>query len=156
VGETAREGRSGLRQREAQPGCYTKKMAPEREAATDLEFEDKEGFLETRFLGIFTVDRFNRKVDAVVQECRQRKHSRVLIDVTRLQGKLSTVDRFEIGAHGARVASHLRIAVYGPQGLVDPGKFAARVGQNRGLSADTFTDRQAAVDWLLASPKATP
>ena len=35
--------------------------------------------------------------------------------------------------------------------FLDPKKFGILVAQNRGLAVDAFTDRQRAIDWLLAS-----
>jgi hypothetical protein len=125
-------------------------MHPAGETSDDVEIEERDGFLEARFLGRFAVDRFNRQVDAAALACRQRKLSLLLIDVTRLQADLSTLDRFDIGSHGARVASDLKVAMFSAPELVDPKKFGVLVARNRGLTIDIFTDRKAAVDWLLA------
>lgn len=117
-------------------------MPPDGEAPDHVEIEEHDGFLEARFFGSFKADRFNRQVDAAVLACRERNLTLLLIDATRLKSELSTVDRFEIGSYGARVASHLRVAVFGPPELLDPKKFGAKVAQNRGLTIDTFTDHR--------------
>ena len=116
-----------------------------------IEIEPHDEFLEARFLGAFTVARFNRQVDTSAAACRERKLSLLLIDLTDYTAKLSTTDRFEIATHGARVASDLKIAIYLPPVLVDPKKFGVLVARNRGLNVEPFTDRQKAVEWLLAS-----
>ena len=114
----------------------------------DVELQEHAGYLEARFLGTFSVKVFNEQVDAAVHACRERKRLLLLLDVTRLETRITTVDRFEIASHGARVASDLKVVVLAPQDLIDP--FGVQVARNRGLDVNVLSDREKAIAWLLA------
>ena len=118
------------------------------EPRDDVEIAEHARHLEARFLGTFTVKSFNEQVDAAVRACRERKRSLLLIDVTRLEAHPTTVDRFEIASHGARVASDFKVVVVAPRELIDP--FGALVARNRGLDLNVLSDPEKALAWLLA------
>jgi len=113
-----------------------------------LEFEDRDGYLEARFLGAFAVARFNRQSEAASQACRERKLKKLLVDLLRLQGNLSTLERYEIASYAVRVSAGLMVALLVVPAFLDPNKFGIMVAQNRGLIVDAFTERQKAIDWL--------
>ncbi len=115
----------------------------------DIEVLPREGFLEARFLGAFSVIRFNRQVDLAVQACKERGISLLLIDYTPLSGVPTTLDRYEISTHGAQAAKSLtKLAGYArPEQVGD--KFGAMVARNRGLNVDVFPTRDEALHWLL-------
>ncbi|HLY10139.1 MAG TPA: hypothetical protein VKW04_12600 [Planctomycetota bacterium] len=117
----------------------------------DVEIQDRGRYLEVRYLGDFSVERFNRQTDASVHACVEKKKPLLLIDVTGMIQVPSLVERFEIAIHGARVGAGLRrIALLARAELIDPGKFGVQVARNRGLSTDVFTERPKALAWLLA------
>jgi hypothetical protein len=120
------------------------------EDTQDVEIEAHADHLEARFLGSFSVDRFKRQVEVAVRACRPRKLSLLLVDVTRLQATLTTIDRYEISSHGAREATELKVALFSPPELIDPKKFGVMVARNRGMTVDIFTDREKALAWLPA------
>lgn len=123
-------------------------MSTAGEARDHVEIIDHEDFLEVRILGSFLIDRFKRQFDAAVRACRERKRSKLLVDSTRIEGPISTVDRYHMGNYGAQEGVDLQVASLTRPDLVDPGKFGVVVAKNRGLTIDVFTDRQKAVDWL--------
>jgi hypothetical protein len=125
-------------------------MDPTGEARNDLELVEREGFLEVRFLGSFSIERFKGQAEAASRACRERECEKLLVDVTRLEARLTTVDRYELASHAVRVSWGLKVALYVRPDFLDPKKFGILVAQNRGLAVDAFTDRPAAVDWLLA------
>jgi hypothetical protein len=131
-------------------------MSPTNEAGKEIEIEERDGFLEVRFLGSFTLERFKRQQEAAARACKERKQSRLLVDVTRLGAQLSTLDRYELASHAVQVAWDLRVALFVTPSFLDPKKFGILVAQNRGLVVDAFIDRQKAVDWLLASVPGAP
>lgn len=119
-------------------------------AERDLEVEEGDGFLQVRFLGSFSVDRFKRQADAAAKACRERKRANVLVDLSCFGAQISTLERFEIASRAVRVAGGLRAALVVAPGFLDPGKFGVMVARNRGLAVDAFLDRQKALDWLVA------
>src|SRR5882724_3475176 len=115
-----------------------------------LELEERDGYLEARFLGAFAVDRFNRQAEAASKACRVKKLKKLLVDLLRLDANLSTLERYELASHAVRVSAGLRVALLVIPTFLDPNKFGLMVAQNRGLVVDAFTERQKAVDWLRA------
>jgi CheY-like chemotaxis protein len=123
----------------------------ERDAESQLDFADRERFLEVRFEGLFTVDRFKHLIDAAFALCEKRKARRLLVDARELTGELTSIDRYDIGQHAAQGAKMLERAVMvAPPALIDTNKFGVRVARNRGLRSNVFADRQDAIEWLLA------
>jgi hypothetical protein len=116
----------------------------------DVEILPQEGYLEVRFLGAFSVSRFNGQVDLAVRACQERGLTLLLLDYTCLTPVPTTVERFEISVHGARAAATLRklAGIATPEQRGD--KFGAMVARNRGLNVDVFVDRSEAIQWLLA------
>jgi hypothetical protein len=116
----------------------------------DIQIFPQDGYLEVRFLGAFSTHRFNAQVDLAVRACQERGLSLLLLDYTPLTPVPTTVERFEISTHGARVCAVLTKVA----GIATPeqrgDKFGAMVARNRGLNVDVFVDRAEAIQWLLA------
>ncbi|SRR5258708_5443435 len=121
--------------------------------ADGLELEERDGYLEARFLGAFMIDRFKRQAEAASHACRERKLKNLLVDLLPLDAALSTLERYELASHAVRVSAGLRVALLVAPSLLDPNKFGILVAQNRGLVVDAFTERQKAIDWLQADAK---
>lgn len=123
------------------------------ESDPKVEIFPREGYLEVRFLGDFKASRFNKQVDLAVAGAKERGDTRLLLDYTPLAPTLpTTLDRYEISAHAARVAAGIKIA-----GLARPEQvgesFGKMVARNRGLNVDLFIDHDEAVVWLLDAHK---
>jgi len=115
----------------------------------DLRIEIHEKYLEAQLRGRFSIARFKEQMEASLAACKAREISLLLFDFTQIEGSVTTMDRFEMGAHGARVALHLKIACYSRPDLIDPQRFGVMVARNRGLKVEVFADRSEAVAWLL-------
>ena len=115
----------------------------------EIEILQQDGFLEVRFLGPFSVERFGKQVEQAVQACKDRNLTLLLLDYTPLTGIPTTLDRYQISVHGADAARNLhKLAGYAtPEQMGE--KFGALVARNRGLNVDVFTDRDEAIRWLL-------
>ncbi len=89
-------------------------------------------------------------MDLAVRACQERGLSLLLIDYTPLTPVPTTIERFEISAHGARACAALTklAGIATPEQRGD--KFGAMVARNRGLNVDVFVDRAEAIQWLLA------
>jgi len=127
---------------------------------SDLEFTAREGYLEARLSGDFRMERFKRQIETILQAAKDRGLGKILVDVTRMVRfeALGTTDRFEMGAHAARVAGNVvTVAMLGTPPQLDRERFGEQVAQNRGLNLRVFVDEAAAVAWLTgaeAKPKA--
>jgi hypothetical protein len=116
----------------------------------ELQMEQMPGYLAVRFIGAGAPGEVTAQFDSIVEYCRRAKSDRLLIDTTGYDVKVSVTDRFRLGE---------RLRVFAGQGIkvvfvsrpeqLDPRKFGALVAQNRGVTADVFTDLQSAEAWLL-------
>lgn len=124
------------------------------ESSGDVEIEAHANYVEARFLGTFELGLFKRQIDTAVRAVRERDLFLLLLDLTRLQATLSTLDRYDISSYGARAGAALKVSVLAPPELIDSHKFGIMVARNRGLKIDIFTDREKALAWLLAPNQA--
>jgi len=109
-------------------------------------------YLEATLQATNSRDVILQQFQQLLDHCAVRKPSKVFADLTAITGKYSTLDRYDLGMFGPRLAPHVgRIAVLGKPEFLDPEKFAAQVAKNRGLDVDVFTDREAALAWLLSA-----
>jgi hypothetical protein len=116
----------------------------------ELEIQDRDTYLEVRFLEEFSIARFKRQAEAASATCRDRKKAKMLVDISAITAQLTTMERFDLASHAVRVSAGLKVALLVNPTFLDPSKFGIVVAQNRGLTVDAFTDRQRAVDWLQA------
>jgi hypothetical protein len=63
------------------------------QAGNEIEIEERDGFLEARFLGSFSMERFKRQTEAASRACQERKQAKLLVDLTCLVAQLTTFDR---------------------------------------------------------------
>jgi hypothetical protein len=115
-----------------------------------IELVERNGYLDSRCLGPYSVAHFKKQLEASVQACTERKLNKLLLDITGISGyEPGELDRFEIGQFGAKIAAALSkvAALAGPEQL-GRKMFEVRVARNRGLLIKGFVDRQDAVDWL--------
>ena len=124
------------------------------ESSGDVEIEAHANYVDARFLGTFELGLFKRQIDTAVRAVRERDLFLLLLDLTRLQATLSTLDRYDISSYGARAAAALKVSVLAPPELIDSQNFGIMVARNRGLKIDIFTDREKALAWLLAPNQA--
>ena len=112
--------------------------------------EIHDGYLEARLLGKFSMSRFKMRAVLLVALCHAHHEKRLLLDLTGIEGTLSTYDRFEMGVQAALLGGDLTIACIASLNLLDPERLGMKVARNGGLKIEVFSDRRAAVAWLLA------
>jgi hypothetical protein len=115
----------------------------------DLQIEVHSGWLEAQLLGELTASHFLDQLPKVIQACRDHAIGVVLLNTTAMEGQLSTLERYQMGAQAAVLGMGLRMAMLARPDTMDPEKIGAVVARNRGLDAETFTDREKALSWLL-------
>jgi hypothetical protein len=87
-----------------------------------------------------------------VMHCREKEHSRLLVDCTAMQIEiLSTAERFLFASEIAKASQAcVRIVVIARTEIIDPNKFGVTVAANRNLSANVFANENEALAWLLS------
>jgi hypothetical protein len=116
----------------------------------NLFFESREGLLWVTATGQISLsdalDMFKKTCDAAIE----RGLDRVLVDCSGAEGKLTVIERYELGHTLAKYASKkplaLKMATIGPLPLIDG--FAELVASNRGAIVATFRELHEAKAWL--------
>jgi len=120
----------------------------------DLILQPRDGFLLATAVG-------EQSVDEALQICRDMLDSaarlgvrKILFDCLALKGDLSAEERFELGRSIAEFCQQRfrvpAIALIGKPPCVTG--YAARVAANRGVTMETFSDRERGLDWLRSRP----
>src|SRR5215510_9661375 len=117
---------------------------------TQLHMEQMPGYRAASFTGMGPPGAAAQRFELIAEHCKRTKKDKLLIDTTGFEVKVSTVDRFHLGERlGIFARNKIKVAVVSRPEQIDPQKFGVLVAQNRGVSVETFTDFQAAEEWLL-------
>jgi hypothetical protein len=89
-----------------------------------------------------------------IDTAKEREVSKILVNTFAVNGELSTLQRYDLAtgvlAHAKQREIHPILAMVGKAPTVDG--IAVRVGQNRTLNAEAFSDQQEALNWLSRWP----
>ena len=132
------------------------------EPQADFEILDRDGYVEARYLGTYSLPGYLLQMARSVRACEERRRSLLLVDITDLRGfHPTTGERRKIGVAGASMNGGLaKVAALTTPGQAesdpeakarpaDSEPFATTVARDRGLEIRAFVDRAAAVEWLL-------
>jgi hypothetical protein len=106
--------------------------------------------LRVTILGVYSFDNLFGFIDIVRSEADKTGRKKVLIDCSRMEGRMTEVDRFEGGQHIAKIfGPQLRAALVMPEGQVTKlGEIAAL---NRGAVFFVTDSMDEAERWLGGS-----
>jgi hypothetical protein len=114
-----------------------------------LEVHDEHGYLNVAFIGEFSLEAAKRTIDRIFQDCSDPERSRVLLDLRKMTGKLSIMDRFQSVIYGQKlIGKVVKLALVAPREAILPDLFAETVAVNRGINMKVLTDVKAALRWL--------
>lgn len=115
-----------------------------------VAFMEREGYLEAVLQPTDSVQGIRAQLVEILEHCAVRKPDRLLVDMTATSHKATTLQRYDNGILGAQLAPYVkRAAVVARAVDIDPEKIGIVVARNRGLTADIFDTREAALAWLL-------
>jgi hypothetical protein len=116
----------------------------------DLKLESRDGFLLATVVGQVSLAEAIKVCKKSCDAAVRRGFGKILFDFLGLTGEISELERYELGKQAAEYCRNLsptlKTAVIGKPPTVDG--FVARVASNRGIVVETFSERQAALDWL--------
>jgi hypothetical protein len=118
------------------------------------EIKSEQGLLLVTFSGNLEVEAAVRLVKQTLDTAKEKGINKILLNMFAVNGELSAVERYEIGAE---IAAYVKQRQMNPR-LAIVGKpptmtgFAVRVAQNRNLVTNTFSSLQEAMNWLDAWP----
>jgi len=128
----------------------------------ELSIQVRPSYLSVEISGLFDLVAAEACLRDILSAAANEGLQKILIDVRRLQGILSTADRFSIGQFVSRerlkheVTRDVRMAFVGKDPVVEPGRLAETVAVNRGARFRVLTDLEEALDWLEVSPGERP
>ena len=115
-----------------------------------IQVEQGSGYLAARFIGAAEPSEVLRHFESIAEHCRRTRNNKLLIDMTRLDVKLTVTTRFLAGEKLEIFALHrIKVAIVGKPEQLDPGRFAMLVARNRFVNVEAFTDFQSAEEWLF-------
>jgi hypothetical protein len=118
-----------------------------------LDFEPREGYLYARATGVRTRHSVSAITKLVFEKAVELGFSRVFVNVTDLEGILSTLDSYLLISEvfkSIRWKGITKAAVLDLGGSLAERKFFQMVARNRGYNYRTFIDQELAERWLLA------
>ena len=86
-----------------------------------------------------------------------KKDYRVFFDVFKVKGKITTMDRYDLGEYAATEAINfllkglprLSVTFYGKEPIIDPERFGELVARNRGLNIKVTSDKKEALQFIV-------
>ena len=119
-------------------------------AVMHVKLESRDGFLLATVAGRVSLTEALELGRNVCDAAMERGLDRILVDCLAMEGDLSNGARYELGktiAEYCRSRSmNNRVAVIGKKPTITG--FSARIAANRGATVQTFSERQAGLDWL--------
>ena len=118
-----------------------------------LEIVEKNGYVIAVLAGVRTPETLVAAASETTTFCRDRGHTRLLINLRRMSGGLDTMQTFEVAGHGIPNQKHVRdlvrSAILDHTENIDRIRFFETVAINRGLNVKVFDDKERAIEWLL-------
>jgi hypothetical protein len=117
----------------------------------------REGYLLMTYKGRYVPSMAARFAGQILAACEKRHASKILVDIREVTGRLSPLDRLDLGTtagekHRALKSSKkipgCRFAVVGKYPLIDPKRLAGTVAHGLGMDVKVSTDMSEALVWL--------
>jgi hypothetical protein len=123
----------------------------------DLKLESREGLLLATAEGQVSLNEVVELGKKVCDAASERGLRKVLLDCVAVEGELSVTERFILGKtiveYCVTQSIAVKVAILGNAPTVTG--LGAQVASNRGMMVETFSERQAATDWLNFRSNAT-
>jgi hypothetical protein len=117
--------------------------------SVQLQVEQTPDYLAVRFTG--PAKEAWREFASIAGDCMRANKNKLLLDFTQAQGKLSLIDRYQMGAKAEifMLFKLMKVAVIGRPEQLDYKRFGEMVARNRWVNARLFINVEAAEAWLL-------
>lgn len=118
--------------------------------AFKIKVNTEEDYILVEHFGETDLDENIQVGEKALQVAIKNQIMNILVDVTGITGTVSIIDLFTSTKHHAETAKvRPSTAIYGRQDQKRELEFLETVGVNRGMPIKTFSDRNAALKWLL-------
>ncbi len=114
-----------------------------------INMQRKNSHLYVRLTGEPKLEFMKQQLEKMLKTCIQHHFSQVLVNATKLDGLLSVLDRYQLGAFIDKMWDRdIRIAMVVPAKELFEHKFFETVVRNRGVLIETFDSTKDAQKWL--------
>jgi len=114
--------------------------------------EENNRYLHYEILGKYSLDKGKKILEELYAQCVEKNIHRLLVDITKKDGVIPTMDRFDLGELIAKLFSFkIKFAVIVKKDQMN--KFSETVAVNRGANLYVFSDQKEALEWLLKVKK---
>jgi len=123
--------------------------------AYEFIVEERPGYLYAIARGDRTEENTLRALIDVGEACRRLNRQDVLLEMALLGPSLDMTSILKVISERSAMGARLRKVAYFETAPGKPGRagFAETVAINRGVNVRLFTERDAAIRWLLESPR---
>ena len=118
--------------------------------------ELRAGYLYAALSGEFTIGGGKNVFRGIMQVAAAHAQPRILMDCTRITGRMSVEDRLQFGMYVAeekerylaRFPEGPQVAILAVAPIMDPGRFTQTVANNRGVRLRASESLQELLSWL--------
>jgi len=115
----------------------------------EISMEVRDGILCVTVVGSYQMRRAQDWIGRTAESLTEHRCDRLLMDLRKVEGVVSVIDRFRLGEHAAAAfAGKVFLALWVSPEELDLDRFMETVASTRGLSAKVFMDGDAARSWL--------
>jgi len=125
-------------------------------AQLKYSFAEKDNYLTVNVSGHFSLEVAKKMYTDALGKLVDKKNSKLLFNVRKVKGKVSTMDRYYLGEFAAlesikymeKGLQFYAVAFYGIEPIIDPDRFGELVARNRGLNLKVTSDKKVALLFL--------
>lgn len=122
----------------------------------DFDIEPRVGYLFAAVSGEFDLASAQSVYRSVLQAAARYRQPRMLLDCTRVTGEMTVGDRLAFGSFIAEEQQRMpgqlpqapQVAILAIPPILDPGRFAQVVANNRGVRMQASESLQELLSWL--------
>lgn len=97
--------------------------------------------------GPYDLKKYQDAIREAENFCRQNGLKKIVADITKNEGNIPVVDRFQLGIEMANIlGSKIRMAILAPSGIID--KLGENTAVNRGGRVFVTSSKEEALAWL--------
>jgi hypothetical protein len=113
-----------------------------------ISTEDREGYALFTFAGRYDYADFSAIIRGLREECVRRGATRALLDISKVEGDIPGMERYDLGLQFAEVwGGRLKAGIVAPRDRIN--KLFENTAVNRYAQVHVDHDETAVVQWLL-------
>jgi hypothetical protein len=123
--------------------------------------EPTDDYLSIIVRGSYVLTEVNVMIAYSFEEAVRCGVTKIFFDISAVEGEIPLMDRYEFAMflvqtnaeHQRKGTSRMKVALFGTESNVDPGRFGEMVANNRGVDLFVTTEKNNALVWLGISPE---